>query len=490
MWALLVFYVFFPVFVYNRKWHWVSKPVQKKRKKIPYKPLTKERLEKYNDVDVVIVGGNISGLVCAAALTRAGIRVLVLERKDVPGGSFREEERGGYTFPNMSIPGNLTTSKMLIDWLTESPLWWHRKDEPVIECKYENKTLKIMNSSKQTRDMMKDTFTNEDAQGRFWYHVNKYSKSNKDVFESLKLYHMPQAFREVLQEWLAPDYMYYNKISVEALIADCGFDENSKIPQCFECIQRKDQSAAELLDFFMRTVGGNYLPKNGVNSIIHELCQTIRTKGGYILTEANVENVDPKIGKIKVNGTEYYFSGKIVSAVSLNQTFTLLDREAPFIHEKSNYYRVLVAFKLGAEIEVKDRIINFKGNAYKFFYGKDKDMRTLCIEYETEDETQDEEKNYAASQLALEIGDIDKENIEWINVQFCQCDRMKNDEAKMYRACKPTTKYKNLYITGMDMIHTDSLESAVRSGYITANAVTNYGTFIDILTGNELIRNV
>jgi hypothetical protein len=59
----------------------------------------------------------------------------------------------------------------------------------------------------------------------------------------------------------------------------------------------------------------------------------------------------------------------------------------------------------------------------------------------------------------------------------------------MLRANKPWTQFSNLYITGGDMMHTDSFEDAVRAGYITANAVCNYGTPIDVLFGLELIKN-
>lgn len=50
--------------------------------------------------DVVIVGGGHNGLVCAAYLARAGLRVLVLERRDKPGGAADTAEIApGYRAP-------------------------------------------------------------------------------------------------------------------------------------------------------------------------------------------------------------------------------------------------------------------------------------------------------------------------------------------------------------------------------------------------------
>ena len=130
MWSLVVFYLFFPIFVYNQKWQWVSSVIKKRRKKIPYKSISKERLEKCKDVEVIIIGGNISGLVAGAALAKAGIRVMILEKSSKLGGSFRTEERSGYDFDINRSSNNLKTSKTIIDWLCEEPIWWLKKEEP------------------------------------------------------------------------------------------------------------------------------------------------------------------------------------------------------------------------------------------------------------------------------------------------------------------------------------------------------------------------
>jgi oxygen-dependent protoporphyrinogen oxidase len=47
-------------------------------------------------VPALIVGGGISGLVCAHALRQAGVDVLVLEASDRPGGAIHSQRRDGY----------------------------------------------------------------------------------------------------------------------------------------------------------------------------------------------------------------------------------------------------------------------------------------------------------------------------------------------------------------------------------------------------------
>lgn len=50
------------------------------------------------DFDVTIIGSGIGGLTAGAFLARQGIRTLVCEQGDRPGGYFTSFTRGGYTF--------------------------------------------------------------------------------------------------------------------------------------------------------------------------------------------------------------------------------------------------------------------------------------------------------------------------------------------------------------------------------------------------------
>ena len=48
--------------------------------------------------DVIIIGAGIGGLVCACYLAKAGLRVMVIEKHDKPGGYCTSFKRKGYKF--------------------------------------------------------------------------------------------------------------------------------------------------------------------------------------------------------------------------------------------------------------------------------------------------------------------------------------------------------------------------------------------------------
>ena len=490
MWFLVVFYFVFPLFIYNKKWAWLRSPITKKRKKIPYKSFTVDRLNKYDDVDVIIVGSNISALICAALLSRVNIKVLVLEKETSPGGTFKTNKRGGVEYEtDFKYLKDLDCIYTVLNTLVSKKVWWHKLKEPILEVK-NSKTLKLMNSRRETKNSMRYNFSNETAQDKLWRHVEKYKNSRKGVFVALKVYHMPQYFRETLQEIICPTYLSYNKMSLLELFADCGFKEEDKLTDILSSMVEPGASAGVLLDNL--TITEAFYPKFGPRHIIDELCHEIRTRGSVILTEAEVNAIKPVAHTVTINGKHEVSASKIVSAVSLYQTFKLVGREPPKLTQKTGKLYAFISIKDEEHELPSDKIIIQDNKKYYISSLTKKqnvtDAKGITVSVEADEEPEDKEKT--TDEFLKIAGFENRDKIEYVNIEFRHCERMVNDGKKMFRACKPYTQYRNLFLTGKDMMHTDTLDAAIKSGYITANAVTNYGTFFDVITGNELIKNI
>jgi len=76
--------------------------------------------------DAIVIGSGVGGLACAAALTKAGRHVLVLEQHSVAGGLTQTFSRNGYTWDvgvhylGQMAPGG--KARRVLDWLSDSAI--------------------------------------------------------------------------------------------------------------------------------------------------------------------------------------------------------------------------------------------------------------------------------------------------------------------------------------------------------------------------------
>src|SRR6185312_613966 len=89
------------------------RPVRRGRPSSPGRPRASRMARVSVIKDVAVVGGGHNGLACAAYLARAGLDVVVLERRDVLGGAaVTEEPWPGYRISSASYVVSLLPSRI------------------------------------------------------------------------------------------------------------------------------------------------------------------------------------------------------------------------------------------------------------------------------------------------------------------------------------------------------------------------------------------
>jgi prolycopene isomerase len=87
--------------------------------KVGYGPsVIPPRQPKHGRYDAIVVGAGLGGLSAAAFLSRAGVKVLLVERLDGPGGYLHAFRRGDYSFDPAVPEIGATRRGMIVDtWL-------------------------------------------------------------------------------------------------------------------------------------------------------------------------------------------------------------------------------------------------------------------------------------------------------------------------------------------------------------------------------------
>ena len=264
--------------------------------------------------DIIIIGAGISGLICGCYLAKAGMKVLVVEQHDKPGGYCTSFKRKGFlfdaaahSFGSYRDGGNF---RKILNELGVDKIIKIKRFNPSDIVIAPDFKMTFWNDTKDTIANLSDIFPGERNNIKKYYdYYNEQTSVNQ--FENLKL--MDKTFESFLNIFFS-DKLLMNSISFPV------FGNGGLPPSLMHAF-----TGTKIFNEFL--LDGGYYPEGGIQNLPNALDCIIKQNNGKILYRTLVKTIlcknDVILG-VELDNNELYFSKYVVSACDITQTFKKL----------------------------------------------------------------------------------------------------------------------------------------------------------------------
>jgi len=337
-WFKALLLVFVSLFYY---WLKPIKPVLETTNKKPSKSLCHDRfhLKKVpEDLDVIIIGGGMSGLSCGALLGRLGKKVVVLEQHTVcGGGSHSFELSSGYRFDSglhYTVPWSVPLFHLTC--LTKDvPVFELLGDETGTFDKVvlgEDEPFNIKHKEAHLEELYK-LFPEEHAAIDAYLRISDCVLPSVQFLVLSKL--MPPSLRKLFWRVLPRKYKKYMGVTAKEILEELTSNKKLISLLCSLWIDtggRPDQATFMLTASVFRGLpkeGGCY-PVGGSESMARTIVPVIERHGGRVLVRAEVTEIIVENGKacgVRLKNGSEIRSKMVISSVGYHNTFGKLVNE-------------------------------------------------------------------------------------------------------------------------------------------------------------------
>ncbi len=300
-----------------------------------------------NEWDTIVIGSGIGGMVTAAALSRLGHNVLMLEQYSELGGQTHSFSRKGFSWDAgihyLGGFGPDESERDMLDWLCESPI-----ELAPVGAVYDTlhigdaAPLKLSRPAAAQRMDLKERFPEEDEAVDKWFDAIIDGRSAMDSVGQVRS--MPSVFASAVKWWRGKKRSRFLERTTEEVVNE--ITDNLELTKVLMSQWGDFGGRPSTASFaFHATVmnsyleAGAYYPVGGAGSIAEHILPTITNNGGE--ARAGIEVTSLIMEGERVTGVETadgdpFFAKHIVSNIGARET---VDRLLPSGHGHDDWVK-------------------------------------------------------------------------------------------------------------------------------------------------------
>lgn len=282
--------------------------------------------------DAVIVGAGIGGLACGALLAKEGLKVLVSERRDRPGGYASLFEEKGYLFQVPHLIGGCSPSGGLTRVIDHLGLKVDFKNvDPFHRYIYPDHDISVPCDIEKYKEVLKENFQPQTN------NINRFFKAISDLQNTIDLRLVRRApgasiaIRRIAYPLLYPRLFRWSRATYQKLLDSFLTDDRLKTaistPWPLAGAPPWELSAVGMAWMMGAFRGGAYFPIGGYQAISNEFARALVDNGGTLALNHEVGAITVSQGAVAgvVAGEQSEIkTGIVVSDVDTKRTFLRL----------------------------------------------------------------------------------------------------------------------------------------------------------------------
>jgi prolycopene isomerase len=261
--------------------------------------------------DAVVIGAGVGGLVCGALLAKEGLKVLIIERQERPGGYMTAYNRKGYSFQVPSVVGGFGPDGALTRITDHLGLRLDlKKIEPFQRCLYPDHDIGMPSDPTESLEILKDYFQPQTANLKKYFNTVESIFSELDVGLIRRQTRGRTALRNVGLHLRRPKYATYfwRGLTFQRMLDEHFTDERLKAvvatPSSWLGAPPSEVSALGAMALMKSFAGGAYFPVGGFKAMADALAKAFTDSGGTLVCGSEVIKINTGDGIVTSVDTE------------------------------------------------------------------------------------------------------------------------------------------------------------------------------------------